>query len=250
MRISEDKCVLCGECKFYCPMGCISEGNNTMVIDDEECVECGVCMRNSGCPADAFEFPDPPMPRYVRKAFSNPGSVHRNTKIQNGGRGTEEIKTNDVTGLVHSLDRVAIAVEMGRPGMGAWFKDVEVMTRVISPFNVDYEDSNPVTGYIKDKATGEMDPSILNEKVLSCIIEFAAPADKLLPLLDAITSAARGLKTVLSLGVICKIDENNNSIVETSVAAAGYSILQSSSKTNIGLGRPLYEDRVKGGVMS
>jgi NAD-dependent dihydropyrimidine dehydrogenase PreA subunit len=250
MKINAEKCVMCGFCVPYCPMGCITEGDGAMVIDYEECVECGVCMRNSGCPVDAFEFPDPPMPRYVRKAFSDPLSLHRNTKIQNGGRGTEEIKTNEVTGLVHSLDRVGIAVEMGRPGKGVWLSDVEVITKAISSFGVDYAENNPVTGYIRDKSTGELDPTILNEKILSCIIEFIAPAEKLLDILDAITTAARGLKTVLSLGVICKVDENNSTIVETKVAAAGYDIKRASSKTNVGLGRPRYEDRVKGGKVS
>ena len=250
MKIDTTKCVLCGECVYYCPIGCIAKSNGVMVIDDEECVECGVCMRNSNCPADAFDFPDPPMPRYVRKAFSNPSSLHLNTKIQNGGRGTEEIKTNDVTGLVHSLDRIAIAVEMGRPGFGARFRDVEILTKAISPFGVDFEESNPVTGYILDKSTGEIDPSVLNEKVLSCIIEFGAPAEKLLDLLNAITTASAKLNTVLSLGVICKIDENNSSIVERDVVAAGYNIRRTSCKTNIGLGRPLYEDRIKGGALS
>ena len=247
MTIDSEKCIMCGNCLLYCPMDCISEGEGAMVIDYDECVECGVCIRNAECPVDAFDFPDPEMPRYVRKAFSNPLSPHRNTKIQNGGRGTEEIKTNDVTGVIHTLDKVEIGIEMGRPGLGARFRDVEVLTKAISKFDVEYEESNPVTGYIADHATGRIDPTVLNEKVLSCIIEFAAPADQLIDLLGTITKASEGLGTVFSLCVICMVDENNSSIVETKVVEAGYNITRASSKTNVGLGRPLYIDRIKEG---
>jgi hypothetical protein len=41
-----------------------------------------------------------------------------------GGRGTEEIKTNDVTGRIGEGE-AGIVVELGRPGVGARIRDVE-----------------------------------------------------------------------------------------------------------------------------
>ncbi len=248
MTINVEKCIQCGQCIPYCPMDCISEGDAAMVIDNEECVECGACLRNAGCPVDAFESPELDMPRYVRRAFSDPFGKHENTEFKHTGRGTEEIKTNDVTGVVHDLDTVEVAVEMGRPGIGARFSDVEIITKAVSRFGVIFDKYNPVTAYLADQTTGEVDPSILDEKVLSCIIEFAAPADKLLPILDAVKEASSKLKTVCSICVICKVDDNDKTIVETKISESGYDIRRASSKTNVGLGRPLYEDRIKGGA--
>jgi hypothetical protein len=228
-------------------MDCISEGEDAMVIDYEECVECGACLRNAGCPVDAFESTELDMPRYVRRAFSDPFGKHENTEFKHTGRGTEEIKTNDVTGVVHDLDTVEVAVEMGRPGIGARVFDGEAITVAVSGFGVSFDRNNPVTAYLADQSTGEVDPSIRNEKVLSCIIEFAAPADKLLEILDAVREVSAGLKTVCSVCVICKVDENDHTIVETEIIEKGYDIRRASSKTNVGLGRPLYEDRIRGG---
>ena len=40
------------------------------------------------------------------------------------GRGTDEIKMNDVTGRLRRGD-AGLLVEMGRPGVGAYFRDIE-----------------------------------------------------------------------------------------------------------------------------
>ena len=237
---------MCGKCVPYCPMGCIVERDGSMDIDLDECVECGICKRDVGCPTDAFEAPPLEMPRFIRGAFSNPFVRHKN---QEGGRGTEEVKTNDVTGVVNSLDKVEIGIEMGRPSLGARFRDVEIMTKVVSKFDITFADHNPMTALIVNKKTGEIDPTVLDEKVLSCIIEFEAHTHDLPNILDAIRDASRQLvNTVFSLCVICKVDENDNTIVETEVVKKGFGIHAASSKTNLGLGRPRYEDRVKGGA--
>lgn len=249
MLIKPGVCIMCTQCEPYCPMNCIKEGSDSMEIDQNECVECGICLRNANCPVEAFEEPVLAMPRYVRKAFSDPFSKHENTEHKHSGRGTEEIKTNDVTGIVHSLDRVAVAIEMGRPSVGVWFGDVETITKVVSTFDIEYEKNNPVTSYITDKKTGQIDPEILNEKVLSCIVEFGAWTKDLQQILDATKAATGNLRTVCSVCVICRIDENNKTVVEDTIIKNGYDINSASSKTNVGLGRPLYEDRVRGGSL-
>ena len=247
MMIDGSKCVGCSKCVTYCPIGCMSIVDKVAVIDDEACVECGVCMRNSGCPTDAIGPSELVYPRLVRRSFSDPYARHTNTKHLHGGRGTEEIKTNDVTGVVHSLDKVEIGIEMGRPGIGAYFFDVEIICKAVAKFGVEFAHENPLTTYMTNLETGEFDPELLNEKVLSCIIEFETDTEKLLPILDAVKEASEKVQTVFSVCVICKVDDNNKTIVETKIAEAGYNIREASSKTNMGLGRPLYEDRIKGG---
>ena len=249
MNINSELCIACKKCVPYCPMGCIFERDKKIFIDHDQCVECGVCIRNVNCPVSAIEESILDMPRSVRKAFSDPFGKHLNTKHKHGGRGTEEIKTNDITGMINSLDEVAIGIEMGRPGIGALFSDVEKITKTVSKFDVEYSPFNPVTAYITNLKTGEMDERILNEKVLSCIIEFKIQTKILLDVLDAVKKASEGINTVFSVCVICKIDDENTSIVETQISEAGYNIRAASSKTNLGLGRPSYEERLKSGAL-
>lgn len=244
MYIDAEKCVKCGLCQPYCPMGCIKAGEDAMYIELEECVECGICERNANCPTKAINQSFLEMPRAVRKAFSDPFGKHENTELKHMGRGTEEIKTNDVTGIVHSMDRVAVAVEVGRPGVGAYFRDVEILTKAISKYEIEYEKNNPLTPYVIDKSTGEIEPDILNEKVLSVIIEFGCNVDDLEDILAALKEVQYDVDTVFSVAVISKVDENNKSSVEDLLLKNGYQIRSASSKTNVGLGRPLYEDRI------
>lgn len=47
----DDSCISCGACADACPVGCISEGDSTYVIDADSCVDCGTCA--STCPVGA-----------------------------------------------------------------------------------------------------------------------------------------------------------------------------------------------------
>ena len=50
-------CIKCKylDCVDVCPVECFHEGENMVVIDPEECIDCGVCVPE--CPADAI-IPD------------------------------------------------------------------------------------------------------------------------------------------------------------------------------------------------
>ncbi|MDE6021855.1 MAG: 4Fe-4S binding protein [Ruminococcus sp.] len=47
-----DACISCGTCKDTCPIGAISEGAETYVIDADACVSCGACAE--ACPVQAI----------------------------------------------------------------------------------------------------------------------------------------------------------------------------------------------------
>lgn len=53
--IVNDKCIGCKytDCVDVCPVDCFYEGENTLVIHPDECIDCGVCEPE--CPADAIQ---------------------------------------------------------------------------------------------------------------------------------------------------------------------------------------------------
>jgi ferredoxin len=53
--IVNDKCIMCKHtsCVSVCPVDCFYEGENMLVINPDECIDCGVCEPE--CPIDAIE---------------------------------------------------------------------------------------------------------------------------------------------------------------------------------------------------
>lgn len=53
--IVNDKCVKCKymDCVDVCPVDCFYEGENMLVINPEECIDCGVCVPE--CPIEAIQ---------------------------------------------------------------------------------------------------------------------------------------------------------------------------------------------------
>ena len=53
-----EACIRCKytDCVTACPVECFHEGANMLVIDPEECIDCGACV--SECPVSAIFAPD------------------------------------------------------------------------------------------------------------------------------------------------------------------------------------------------
>ena len=53
--IVNDKCIMCKhtDCVEVCPVDCFYEGENMLVINPDECIDCGVCEPE--CPVDAIQ---------------------------------------------------------------------------------------------------------------------------------------------------------------------------------------------------
>ncbi|KYZ74915.1 4Fe-4S ferredoxin [Anaerosporomusa subterranea] len=244
MKVDESKCLGCGRCRAYCTMGAISftrdaRGRVCAQVDQHECVDCGVCFRAEVCPGEALYEPKPEWPRSVRSTFSNPLVEHKETRIP--GRGTEEMKTNDVTGRF-KWGEAGMAVEMGRPGTGARFTDIEKVAMALSSLgDIHFEPKNPLTGLMADKNTGKMNPEVMDEKVLSAIIEMTVPLDRVQDVIGAVRKVAQELSTVCSFDLTCKVHPGDTVPAFDLARKAGVSPTI-NGKTNVGLGKPFFEE--------
>src|SRR5215475_8742872 len=218
MHIDQQKCVACGNCVAVCPMGAISIDpvQNRAFVNTDECVECYTCFRGMSmeklnptfvrsvrrllklfrlrfdpepdvCPTSAITPDELAWPRIVRRAFSDPVVTHESTGVH--GRGTEEVKTNDVTNRV-GIGEVGYVVEFGRPTIGVRFRDIEKMTMELAKLGIDFESRNPVTHMMTDKTTGKIRDDILDEKILSAIVEFKTPMQMMASVLHQIEAVS------------------------------------------------------------
>jgi hypothetical protein len=162
--------------------------------------------------------------------------VHKETRVP--GRGTEEMKTNDVTGRFRP-GQVGIAVEMGRPGISSSFHDVQKVTRVCASHGASFEPKNPVTCLMIDREKGILNPEMLNERVLSAIIEFEVPIGRAIAILRDLRAIADHIDTVFSLNLICLLKGSDVHPFLNLLRDEGFQP-STNGKTNVGLGKPAY----------
>lgn len=235
MRINLDKCVGCMKCIPFCCSEAIYEAGKKCMINEDRCVECYVCLRSEICPVDAFEEVPLKWPRILRHIFSSVSAVHKGMGIE--GRGTWEMKTNDVTGR-YRHGEVGFTVDVGRPGIGTTFQEVEKISMAVAKLGVGFEPLNPVTKLMVDSATGRLREDIKNERIMSCILEFKTEEQHLLSVINALKDIAKSIDTVFSVGCICRCKQDGTAPVKVILDEAGIFYLP-NGKINIGLGRPL-----------
>lgn len=57
-HVVTDNCIMCKhtDCVTVCPVDCFYEGPNFLVINPDECIDCGVCIPE--CPVNAIVMDD------------------------------------------------------------------------------------------------------------------------------------------------------------------------------------------------
>ena len=234
MVIDQNKCIGCGMCIPYCPVKAISIQNRKAYIDLDRCVECGNCLFSKTCPRSALVQQTLVMSRAVRAIFSNVREKSPNTGVL--GRGTEEMKTNDVTDR-YPLDKIGFACEMGRPSTGTSFEDVETIARVVVAHGGELEACNPTALIFREDQPGIVKDEFRGERALSVIIEALIDPEELPGLLRDLKEAQKQVKTVFSVDCISRL-ENGQSKLDELLAEAGVA-RRPNGKTCVGLGRAL-----------
>lgn len=238
MRIDPDKCSGCGQCIPYCPVNVIKMKNDIAEIDYDGCVECSNCLRNADCPTDAIYQDELVWPRTIRKVLSDVLATGTTTGIP--GRGTEEMKTNDVTGRFKK-GYAGIAMEFGRPILGARIYDVEKVAQAVATLGVEFEKLNPTISLMEDPKTGKFKEEVLNEKVMSIILELTAELGKLPELFKVLKKVSQEIETVFSLDLITRVNPDGSFPTAPFVKEAGLWVAP-NGKTCVGLGRPLAKE--------
>lgn len=238
MYINQEACVGCGMCVPYCPVGAINVSDHKAKIDMDACVECSCCRRSRVCRKDAICQEELRMPRGIRSVMSDVFTIFEDTGVS--GRGTEEMKTNEVTGRFKP-GWVGMALEVGRPIAAATFRQVqEIAVALANTGLLEFEPCNPITQMMKDNKTGYFRDDILDERVYSAILEFSIPIGKVSEVLALCKEVAKKTATVFSLDVSSVTMGEQDRKVHKIIEETGISV-RPNGKVNLGLGKPLYQ---------
>jgi ferredoxin len=238
--INKDKCTGCKICQKYCTVDAIKYNakDKKCYIDQDLCTECYVCLRQNVCNRNAIE----PVAldnfyKQFQHVLSDPVENHGVTGVT--GRGTEEVKTNDVSGRV-KRGEVGICIDMGRPGAGVYLRDAEKVAVACAESGVKLagEEHTPLAALMPNLKTGKLVEECLDYRLLSVIVEGNCKESELKNVMQALQNVSKEIDTVFSLGLIVRTDEKGETSALDCLNELGISHPH-RGKVNIGLGKPL-----------
>ena len=178
--------------------------------------------------------------KQFQHVISDPVENHGVTGVT--GRGTEEVKTNDVSGRIKK-GWVGFSIDMGRPGMGVYLRDAEkvAMACAEAGFILAPAEESPLAALMPDIRTGKLRDDCLDYRLLSVIIEGRCPEDRTKDVLKALQKVEKEIDTVFSLGLIGRVDKNGDCKALAYLDELGIP-QPHRGKVNVGLGKPLSLD--------
>jgi hypothetical protein len=121
------------------------------------------------------------------------------------------------------------------------------MCWALADAGVTFEKRNPITSLMSNVATGTLREDVLNEKLMSAIVEIKVPIERVEEIVRLVWDIEKRIDTVVALGVGTRCDENGqDNVVAPVLEKLGYSLQR--AKTNIGLGRVTNQAAVQAAV--
>ncbi|MEJ2056713.1 MAG: 4Fe-4S dicluster domain-containing protein [Desulfofustis sp.] len=239
--IDKETCTGCRICQTYCTVDAILFNDSKWYIDPDLCTECYVCLRMRVCPEDAIYAEElVGFYKQFQHVISDPVENHGVTGVT--GRGTEEVKTNDVSGRVKK-GWIGLSIDMGRPGLGVYLRDAEKVAMAIADagFKLAPQEESPLAALMPDASTGKLEEGCLGYRLLSVIIEGRCEEEKAKDVFKALLAIEKEIDTVFSVGLISRVDENGDCRALGFLDELGID-RPHRGKVNPGLGKPLSTD--------
>ena len=98
-----------------------------------------------------------------------------------------------------------------------------------------FEEANPITHLMTARDAGLMDPEVLDERVMSAIVEFRTVPANVAAVLGRLHDVADHIDTVMAVGVYARCDAEGQTELDGILAEEGVRVVR--AKTNLGLGR-------------
>ena len=241
--VNRELCTGCETCIPYCPVNAFKkvENQKKVYVDQDICTKCNVCIRQNVCPFRAIEdesYED--FTSEFQHILSDPTTSLAGSSVP--GRGTEEMKTNDVTGR-YKKDEYGVCIDMGRPGIGCRLRDVEKVAIAVVKAGLKLEgpETTPLAKVMTDLNTGKIREDMLDTNLLSIIIEGKCPLNKIGDILKTLKKVEKEIDTVFSLGIVSRVGEEGNTPLFDTLEELNIP-KPVRGKLNVGLGRPLYKD--------
>jgi len=241
--VNKELCTGCWTCIPYCPVSALKKNEDETItyVDQDICTKCNVCIRNQVCPLEAIEEqPYDNFKNEFQHLMSDPTVSTKGTGVP--GRGTEEAKTNDVTGRF-GKNEFGICIDMGRPGIGCKLREAEKVAMAVVRAGVKLEgpEATPIAKIMTDLKTGKLRDDLLETYVLSIIVEGKCNIKRLPDVIKALKEVEKQIETVFSLGIVARVDENGDTPMFDMLKELNIP-RPFRGKINVGLGRPLVED--------
>src|SRR5256885_15990609 len=110
------------------------------------------------------------------------------------------------------------------------------MCWALAKAGVSFEKKNPITSLMSDVATGTLREDILNEKLMSAIVEIKVPVERAEEIVRLVWDVEKRIDTVVALGVGTRCGPaGEENVVAPMLERIGYKLQR--AKTNVGLGR-------------
>ncbi len=125
---------------------------------------------------------------------------------------------------------------MGRPGVGVRFRHIQTMTMALAGLAVKFEPKNPITHLMTSTARGTLKEDLLDEKILSAIVETKTGLERVAKVLETVFDVAKRIDTVVAVGLSTRCDDaGDDRLLAPMLAELGFTAHR--AKTNMGLGR-------------